>query len=253
MIRTVLANPTLFTLNVIAAVALVFLLTRHHFRASDADSVRSAGLERPVTNLQMDGTPLIRVLHELQRQTGAQFVLSPSIATRVVQAFHGMVNTGPGWQTPIWGSFHEVTLGEALDVLCRHARFAAPLHYDVLPDGRIFLGADDEMPQVVRIYDVRNLTTLMPNPQTDSFIEDDIADEGPVRQLETILPQTDGDRDGIRIEPRWWLVNGRLVVVASRRAQRRIARELEALQDIHESFPPGSPFIARNGGDLLRR
>jgi hypothetical protein len=256
MARHARVNITLSVLNAMATTVLLILLFRHHRQTWAADLSRAAGLDRRVTNLKMNGMPLEDVLRELQRQTGARLVLSPLVGTRKVNGFHSQVDTDPGWQTPIWGSFHDVTLGEALDVLCRHARFSAPLHYDVLPNGRILLGADDEMPVVVRVYDVRNLTRLMSYPDEGSPILDSDpppTDVGAISQIGTVLLPTDADRDGVIIEPRWWLVKGQLVVVASRRAQARIAAELEPLRDIHESFPPGIPLVARYELDLTER
>ncbi|HSU69316.1 MAG TPA: hypothetical protein VLJ39_20695, partial [Tepidisphaeraceae bacterium] len=215
MSREARINLTLVALNAIAAAALLLVAGRHHFQKAKADLDRSAGLERRVTNLKMDGMPLQDVLLELRRRTGATFVLSPKLATRKVQGFHGMVDNGPGWQTPIWGEFDDVSLDDALNALCRHSRFAAPLHYDVLADGRIFLGADDELPWVVRMYDVRNLTALMPQPETDSIVKaDPEGQDGPESQIRTILLATDQERDGIAIGASWRLVDGRLVVVA---------------------------------------
>jgi hypothetical protein len=254
MSRRTKINVTLITLNALAAAALLLIVARHRCKDSVAETDHLAGLDRIVTNVVMDGMPLRDVLQEFHRQTGATFVLSSNLATRKVAGMHFMVPNGPGWQTPMWGTFHNVTLDDALNALCRQSKFAAPLHYQAMKDGRILLGADDEMPWVVRAYDVRNLTALMPHPKTDSLVEDDSNEQdGPVRQFYDILIQTDEDRDGISIDPKWRLVNGRLFVVASARAQDLVAAEIKPLEDIHQSFPAGSPLVARNGVDLTGR
>lgn len=241
----------LVILNVMAAAGLLAVLARHHFQAAPVDRNDSPGLDQRVRDLRMDGAPLRQVIRELEGQTGVKLVLSPSLATRTGQGNHGMVGTVQGWEIPIWGTLHDVRLGAALNALCRQGYFALPLHYGTLLNGRILLGADDEFPPIVRTYDVRNLTDLMPQPDTDSLISDDPDQgEGPARQFSTILMPTDQDRDGFQVDSRWWLVNGRLIVVGSRRAQRRIAEELGPLREIHGSFPAGAPLVARNILDL---
>jgi len=115
---------------------------------------QAAGLDRFMPEFVAEGIPLDQALDEVSRKTGTRIVGSSLITTRTGTGRFGIVGTRMGWKTPVWVRLRRVSVADALNILCQQAsnQFVLPLTFGSCEDGSIFIGADDEMPSLVRVY-----------------------------------------------------------------------------------------------------
>jgi hypothetical protein len=239
----------LVLVNVAAAWAL--LASRAHHAANRpifelTPVERAAGLDRVVPQLVLNNVPLDESLQRLAAVSGTRIVRSDTLPTLPEQVFSGKtawqpIQNPPEWKRTIWLKVHGVTVAAALDAImsqCDNA-FRVPITYAALDDGSIFVGGEQEMPRIIRAYELGPALRAIGPEQRDYVYSDAYAT--PQRELAWLpfAQSSDDDRlnySGARSE----CVGTTLIVIASLRWQRYVAQIVRELRGIDNPWPGGS-------------
>jgi hypothetical protein len=219
-----LSTVALILMNLMVATSLLLVVTKRLSRARVRDSDSRARLNRGVGDLAFDGIPLDQALRALGARTGATILMSPNIQRRPpAPSVGGWEFVGEQWRTPIHVHFHGASLHAALDALMRQAQhaFTVPLTYEALDDGSIFVGADDEMPQIVRAYPVQDLLDMLNHVEMrqaplGTLLEGEMPTSGRERLQDILMESIDPDVWNAT-QPVIELRAGRLIMIHDRR------------------------------------
>lgn len=249
MKRRMIIFPGLLSLAVVAAVGGWLALHRpHDVQPQALDPIeRAAGLDRRIAQLHLSGVSFQKAIDDICAKSGVRIVVSPKLASMPLRVLDS-IRVAPaqmGLGMPVDLDFQDVTVANVLDVLIDQAQrqFAKPIGFTAVEDGTVVIAAEDELPRIVRAYDVRAVLKKLAEASRGArgrvFLGNvDVGDPrqvSPEQQLlELVMANRHADfwiRPPVYRDPAW-CAGGKLVVLETRRRHREIERILQRLRQL---------------------
>src|SRR6185312_6714716 len=248
--RRILVDRVLIVATALAGIGVVRSCLSNWRQTIFQEQQAATRLERHVHDLEFAGTPLDQAIDALVRQTGVRIVKSQVVAGRTERGFHSMLHGGANWKSPVWAHLHDVSLADALRIITRQGQFVLPISFEPREDGTIFIGAEDELSQFVRVYDTEPLYDLLDaSARRHGDVSPDLdLNSGPAnREISVaVADPLNGHFGDFGGHPFPWVIcfGGKTFVACPRRCHGLVERRLAALLTIR------APWPANTGGEL---